>query len=108
MNVLAKEYADSYAELAMAVHLLSARYIQLTDEVELSGCSQMTHTSLLGKDKGNVPYVHIYKGLRELARRLDIVPNVIEDYGDMDRCVWFEYRGVEFIQLEDREGSEKG
>ena len=97
-----QEYIDRYAALARAVHFMSSIEVCMGDEVRISGCAQMTHCSCncLPGDLKGVPYVHLYSGIREIAQRLDIPLHEQEDDEDTRR-LWFVYKEVEFIQLED-------
>lgn len=65
---------------------------------ELRLCEQLTH-SILGEE---MPYVHISCGLHEAAKLLDLDVNVLYENDD-DMCVYFLWKGVMFIQLDNKE-----
>lgn len=99
-----QEYLDRYVELASAVHTMSGIELCLEDSTRISSCGHMSHCSCDCKNNHlmDVPYVHIHTGLQTIAEKMNILLNE-QDYGDGTICHWFVYRGVEFIQLEDKE-----
>lgn len=53
--------------------------------------------------KSNAPYAQLYRGLHEVAELLGL--EVFTDYESEDNiCYRFVYKGVDFIQLDDKEG----
>ena len=98
------EYLDKYAALALTVHMMSAMELCLGDEVQVCACDQMSHCScdIEHNNLMRVPYVHIHTGIREIAKRMNILLNEQEVDDDTLR-LWFVYKGVEFMQLEDKE-----
>ena len=51
----------------------------------------------------NKPYLQLYNGLRDIAETLELNYSVKEDYDENSRLLQFEWHGVDFIELEDKE-----
>lgn len=97
------DYIDRYATLAWAVHALSNIELCIGDDGKAKGCDQMSHCSYARLPEiENVPYVQLYTGIREIAKRLDFVLHEDTDDDSDTVRLWFVFRGVEFLQVEDK------
>lgn len=52
--------------------------------------------------ENNKPYLQLYRGLRDIAETLGLNYSVKEDYDEDSRLLQFEWKGVDFIELEDK------
>ena len=77
---------------------VTKQFVNVKDIEGVSRCSQLKH----GHGYDDVPYVQLYSGLHEIAKTLDLKVSV--DFEDDDSiCYIFNYDGVDFIQLDDKE-----